>query len=70
MGRRAQNDLARTNTRSSRIVHRPFIDWMGSRAGQDSIEALDLVFGELGQFNADVGRRKVATGFNLICPAI
>lgn len=36
-----------------------FIDWMGSPEGQDSIEALDLVFGALDHVDVDARRRKI-----------
>ncbi len=36
-----------------------FIDWMGSSEGQDSIEALDLVFDALQNVDVDARRRKI-----------
>ena len=36
-----------------------FLDWMGSSEGQDSIEALDVVFGALDHVDVDARRRKI-----------
>ena len=35
------------------------VDWMDSPAGQHSIEALDLVFGELDHVDVDAKQRKI-----------